>query len=259
MIQSSRNPSPFRERILARESLLGCFLTWPTAGFAELLSLAGFDFLVLDSEHGFFSIESIEAMVIAADGAGLPAIVRVPSCTAAEVGRSLDAGASGILLPRGDGCATVHGAIEMAKYPPAGKRGLGGARANRYGTVPLDRFVREANEATSVVVQIETSGALAELPQIASETGLDVLYVGPNDLTQALGVPGNYAHPSYREALARIASQAKTSGKTAGIMLGRADQIPALRELGYTFFTSSDRTLVLEAARAWRAAVRREA
>src|SRR5512141_2895191 len=97
------NQSSFRDRVLAREPLLGCFLTWPTAGVAELLALAAFDFVVLDAEHGFFSIESIEALVIAADGAAIPAIVRVPSCTAAEVGRSLDAGAAGILFPRRDG------------------------------------------------------------------------------------------------------------------------------------------------------------
>jgi 4-hydroxy-2-oxoheptanedioate aldolase len=219
---------------------------------AELLALAGFDFLVLDAEHGFFSIESIEGMVIAADGAGMPAIVRMPSCTAAEVGRSLDAGAAGILFPRGDGSATVHAAIESTKYAPEGKRGLGGVRANRYGTEPLDRYVREANETTAIVVQIETAGALAELATIAAEPGLDVLYVGPNDLTQALGVPGHYEDPRYKEALEKIARQAKTFGKTAGIMLGRADQIPALRDLGYTFFTTSDRTLFLESARAWR-------
>src|SRR5204862_1926796 len=158
------------------------------------------------------------------DGAGIPAIVRVPSCAAAEVGRSLDAGAAGILFPRGDGRATVHAAIEMAKFPPDGKRGLGGVRANRYGTQPLDRFVREANARTLMIAQIETAGALAELAEIAAEPGLDVLYVGPNDLTQALGVPGQYGDPRYREALERIARQAKTSDKTAGIMLGRADQ-----------------------------------
>src|SRR5215471_5672494 len=115
--------SSFRGGIASGQPLLGCFLTWPTEGVAELLALAGFDFLVLDAEHGFFSIESIEAMVIAAEGAGIPAIVRVPSCLAAEVGRSLDAGAAGILFPRGDGRATVHAAIESAKYPAAGKRG----------------------------------------------------------------------------------------------------------------------------------------
>jgi len=214
---------------------------------------------VIDAEHGFFSIESIEAMVVAADGAGIPAIVRVPSCVAAEVGRSLDAGAAGILFPRGDSCATVRAAIESAKYPPDGKRGLGGVRANRYGTLPLDRFVKDANERTAIVVQIETAGALADLEAIAPDPGLDVLYVGPNDLTQALGVPGRYADPRYKEALGRIARQAKTSGKTAGIMLGQSDQIPALRDLGYTFFTTSDRTLVLQSARAWRAALPRDA
>ncbi len=225
---------------------------------AELLAIAGFDFVVLDAEHGFFSIESIETMVIAADGAGIPAIVRVPSCAAAEVGRSLDAGAAGILFPRGDGRAAGHAAIESAKFPPEGKRGLGGVRANRYGTQPLDRFVKEANARTLMIAQIETAGALAELAEIAAEPGLDILYVGPNDLTQALGVPGQYGDPRYRMSLKEIAARAKASGKTSGIMLGRADQIPALRELGYSFFTTSDRTLVLESARAWRAALSRQ-
>lgn len=210
---------------------------------------------MLDSEHGFFSIESIAAMVMAADAAGLPAIVRVPSCAAAETGRSLDAGAAGVLFPRADGCPTVRGAVEAAKFPPEGKRGLGGARANRYGTMPLDRFVREANARTLVAVQIETSGALAELGLIAAEKDVDVLFVGPNDLTQALGIPGRYDDPLYQRAVERVAQTARRAGKCPGIMLGRADQIPRLSEVGYRFFTTSDRTLFLEAARAWRGAL----
>jgi 2-keto-3-deoxy-L-rhamnonate aldolase RhmA len=235
------------------EPLLGCFLTWPVSGFADLLALAGFDFVVLDSEHGFFSIESIASMVTGCDAAGLPAVVRVPSCAAAETGRSLDAGAAGILFPRADGCPTVRTAVEAAKFPPQGKRGLGGARANRYGTVTLDRFVKDANETTLVAVQIETAGALDDLEAIAAEPLVDVLYVGPNDLTQALGIPGRYEDPRYVGCLERIAGVAKKAGKSSGIMLGRADQIPPLRELGYTFFTTSDRTLVMEGARRWRA------
>ncbi len=244
-----------KDRLRANEPLLGCFLTWPTAGVAELLALAEFDFVVLDAEHGFFSIESIERMVIAADGAGIPSIVRVPSCPAAEVGRSLDAGAAGILFPRADGCAAIRAAIETVKYPPMGKRGLGGVRANRYGTASLAEFVRQANERTVVVAQIETAGALAELSDIAAEPDLDVLFVGPNDLTQALGAPGQYGDPRYREALGTIARQANAYGKAAGIMLGRADQIPELTNLGFLFFTTSDRTLMLESARGWRAAL----
>jgi 4-hydroxy-2-oxoheptanedioate aldolase len=195
-------------------------------------------------------------MMRSCDGAGLPAVVRVPSCAAAEVGRSLDAGAAGTLFPRSDGLQAVRGAVELAKFPPIGRRGLGGARANRYGTGPLDRFVVEANQATVVVVQIETGGALAEVSAIAREPQVDVLYVGPNDLTQALGIPGRYADPRYQAEVSRIAGAAKKAGKAAGIMLGRADQIAALREQGYSFFTMSDRTLLLESARSWRAALK---
>jgi 4-hydroxy-2-oxoheptanedioate aldolase len=245
----------FRARVLSGEPLLGTFLTWPVQGLPEILALARFDFVVLDSEHGFFSIESIENMVRASDGAGLPSIVRVPSCPAAEVSRSLDAGAAGVLYPRSESATMVRQGIEAAKYAPMGKRGLGGARANRYGTIPLDQFVRDANEATAVVVQIETRGALSDLDAIAALDGVDVLYVGPNDLTFALGVPGQYGHAAYQAELARIAKTAKAAGKAAGIMLARADQIPKLSEMGYSFFTMSDRTLVLESARSWRAAL----
>jgi 4-hydroxy-2-oxoheptanedioate aldolase len=248
----------FRSFALSGESLLGCFLTWPVQGLPEVLALADFDFVVLDAEHGFFSIESIESMVRACDGAGLPSVVRVPSCPAAEVGRSLDAGAAGILFPRAENASMVRLGVESARFPPLGKRGLAGVRANRYGAIPLDRFVLEANASTLVVAQIETAGALADLEAISLVDGVDVLFVGPNDLTQALGVPGKYGDPAYQRELDRIASTATSFGKTAGIMLARTDQIPALRELGYRFFTMSDRTLILESARAWRGALARE-
>jgi 4-hydroxy-2-oxoheptanedioate aldolase len=247
--------SSFRSRVLSGDALLGCFLTWPVQGLPEVLSFAKFDFVVIDAEHGFFSIESIENMVRAADGAGLPSVVRVPSCPAAEVGRSLDAGAAGILFPRGESAAQIASGLEAARFPPLGKRGLAGVRANRYGAVPLDHFVKDANASTLVIAQIETKGALAELEAIAALEGIDVLYVGPNDLTKALGIPGRYAEPAYQHELARIAAAAKKAGKTPGIMLARADQIPPLREMGYRFFTMSDRTLISESARAWRAAL----
>ena len=246
----------FRARVLSGDPLLGSFLTWPVPGLPEILALAKFDFIVLDAEHGFFSIESIENMVRASDGAQMPSIVRVPSCPAAEVGRSLDAGAAGILYPRGESAVMIRQGVEAAKYAPAGKRGLGGVRANRYGTLPLGQFVRDANASTVIVVQIETAAALAEMDAIAATDGVDVLYVGPNDLTSALGAPGEYTDPGYQRELVRIASTAKSAGKTAGIMLGRADQIPPLLEMGYRFFTMSDRTLLLDSARSWRAALR---
>lgn len=246
---------PLRGRALSGEPLLGCFLTWPVAGVVELAAIAGFDFVVVDAEHGFFSIESVAAMVLAADGAGIAAIVRAPSADSGEVGRYLDAGAAGTLLPRVDGAAAARAAIAALKFPPAGTRGLGGVRANRYATLPLGDFVRRANEETLVAVQIEREGALTDLAAIAGEPDVDVLFVGPNDLSQALGAPGDTSSEAYRAALGRVASEAARAGKAPGIMVGRREDIPALSGLGYRFFTTSDRALVLESGRRWRGAV----
>jgi 2-keto-3-deoxy-L-rhamnonate aldolase RhmA len=245
----------FRQRILSREPLLGCFLTWPTEGLAEILSLSRFDFVVLDTEHGHYNPESVERMVRAAEGAEIPVIVRVPNGLAsAEAGRALDAGACGTLFPRADGAAVVRAALDSVKYAPPGKRGLAGVRANRYGTVPFDHWVLEANDSTVVMIQIETAGALNAISAIAEERWVDVLFVGPNDLSQALGVPGHYDDPRFVAALEKVGAVARDAGKAAGIMLRAVDQVPALAELGYSVFTTSDRSLLLQSASAWRAA-----
>ena len=249
----------FRARVLAREPLLGAFVTSPSEVVVEMIAAAGFDFLVIDTEHGLFNPESVGRMVRAADAAKAPAVVRVPSCQSpADAGRALDTGAAGTLFPRADGIAAVRGAIECVKYAPAGKRGLAGVRANRYGSISFDQFVRDANASTAVIVQIETAGALNAAAEIAAEDGVDLLFIGPNDLSQSLGVPGHYEEPRYRAAVERVGAVAGDAGKAAGIMLRTRDEIPALAKLGYSVFTISDRTLLVESARAWRAAVARD-
>jgi 2-keto-3-deoxy-L-rhamnonate aldolase RhmA len=214
---------------------------------------------VIDTEHGSFNPESVGSMVRAAAGAGLPSVVRVPSCQIApDAGRALDAGADGTLFPRADSVASVRAAVECVKYAPIGKRGLAGVRANRYGTVPFDHWVLEANEATTVAIQIETAGALNAVSEIAAEKPVDLLFVGPNDLSQALGVPGRYDDPRYRAAVERVGAVAREHGKGAGIMLRSREEIPALSKLGYSVFTTSDRSLLFESAGAWRAALARD-
>ena len=244
-----------RARTRAGETLLGCFITWPVSGVIELAAIAGFDFVVIDVEHGFFSIESVAATVLAADGAGIAVIVRAPSATSEQLGRYLDAGAAGTLLPRVESVAMARTAIEALKFAPDGKRGLGGVRANRYATVPLGEFVRRSNDETLVAVQIEREGALAELAAIADEPAVDVLFVGPNDLSQALGAPGETTSKVFSREVARVASEAGRAGKAAGIMVARREEVTRLAELGYRFFTTSDRALLLEAGRRWREAV----
>jgi 4-hydroxy-2-oxoheptanedioate aldolase len=247
--------SNLRARARKGETLLGLFLTWPSAGVVELAALAGFDFVLVDAEHGFFSIESVASTIVACDAAGIAALVRPPSALSDQVGRYLDAGAAGTLLPRVEGAAMARTAVEALKFAPQGKRGLGGVRANRYATMPLAEFVSRANEETLVAVQIEREGALTDLARIADDPSVDVLFVGPNDLSQALGAPGDVSSERFRSELARVVSEAARAGKTAGIMVGNRDQLPKLSELGYRFFTTSERALVLESARKWRESV----
>jgi 2-keto-3-deoxy-L-rhamnonate aldolase RhmA len=245
-----------RARVLAKEPLLGAFLTEPSATMAEVLAQAGFDFVVLDTEHGIWDAPGVASTIRACDAAAIPAVVRVPGCqSVSEAGRALDAGAAGTLFPRADGFPAVRAAVESVKFAPVGRRGLGGVRANRYAGVPLDHWVLEANEATAIFVQIETAGALNAACEIASEKWVDLLFVGPNDLSQALGVPGHYDDPRYVAGVERVAQVAGEHGKAAGIMLRTADQIPALRQLGYTLFTTSDRSLLAQSAKAWRKAL----
>ncbi|MFY9552534.1 MAG: aldolase/citrate lyase family protein, partial [Thermoanaerobaculia bacterium] len=157
-----------------------------------------------------------------------------------------------------DGVAAVRAAVECVKFAPAGKRGLAGVRANRYGTVPFDLFVREANASTAAFVQIETAGALNAAAEIAAEADVDLLFVGPNDLAQSLGVPGHYEEPRYRAAVERVGAIAREHGKGAGIMLRSRDELPGLAKLGYSVFTTSDRSLLSESAQKWRAALARD-
>jgi len=112
-----------------------------------------------------------------------------------------------------------------------------------------------ANETTAVAIQIETAGGLNALAEIAAERAIDLLFVGPNDLSQALGVAGQYGDPRYRAAVERVGAVAGQAGKAAGIMLRQPDQIPALAAQGYRVFTTSDRTLLLQSARDWRSAL----
>ena len=126
--------------------------------------------------------------------------------------------------------------------------------ALNFGATAVDYFAKVDDELL-VVLQCEHIQAVENADAIFSVPGIDVIFVGPNDLTQALGVPGQYTDPRYKEALGKIARQAKASEKAAGIMLGKASQIPELGELGYTFFTTSDRALFLESARLWRQAL----
>ena len=162
----------------------------------QLLANAGFDFVLIDTEHGPFGIESIADLSRAARQFGMTPIVRVPDLTYAHITQPLDGGAQGIMLPRVTNAGQVRETIQIMKYPPVGRRGSVLARGHTdFKGGSVSEMMADANKESMLVVQVETQQAVDNIDEILSVEGVDVALIGPNDLSIALGVPGKLDDP----------------------------------------------------------------
>ena len=221
-----------RRRIEAGEELHCTFIDLGSPLAAEIIATAGFDWLVLDLEHGAGGRDATLATLHAVRA---PVVVRVPSAASDELGWVLDMGAAGVVVPRVEGLAAAAAAVERTRY--AGARGLhGGVRAAGFGR---DAGYRErADDERVVMIQIETRGALDEAAAIAALPGVDVLFLGPYDLGHALGLPPGPESPEMQAIAERVAAAARGAGKAAAVFLGEPGLAPRYRELGFTLIAS---------------------
>jgi 4-hydroxy-2-oxoheptanedioate aldolase len=237
-----------RARVAAGEGTLGTFVGTASPVTAEVCAAAGFDWLLLDLEHGAGGEEQVRAIIPTAAAYGVPTVVRVESDARIRIGRVLDAGAAGVMLPRLDTADQVRAAMAHLYYPPRGDRGVATYnRACRFGLDPgaLDR----ANDEVLGIVQIESAQAVTAAEEIASVEGVDVLFVGPRDLSQDLGVPGQTTAPVFVEALERVRVAAGKHGKACGLLVPDGGAAAAKLAEGWTFVTiGSDSTLLATAA-----------
>lgn len=202
---------------------------------AEAVALAGFDFCILDAEHGAVTATTALATQLAADRAGVPLLVRVPQVDAHPIMAALDTGAAGIIAPRVEDARGAADAIRLAHYPPRGSRGYGPRRASGY-LRHVDAYLDQAEESTIVIVQIETRGALDALDEILALPGLDAVLVGRNDLATELGLPRDPANPELAAITADVLSRARAAGIGAGLACGAsAPAALAARRLGASF------------------------
>lgn len=226
----------FRSRIRAGEPLIGTFADLASPLAVELVGRAGFDWAVLDLEHGESTEADLLAMLYAAATTPMTPIVRVPSAERLRVGRALDLGAPGIMLPQLASFEAVREAVSFLHYPPAGQRGVAlRTRGADMGTIGHADVARVVNERIVGVVQIESRGAVAAADDIAALDAVDVLFVGPADLTHALGVPGRFDEPAYLEAIGSVVAACARHGKAAGILIYDAAALPRHLELGFRF------------------------
>ena len=250
-------PPGLRERIHRSETLLGTFLNLGSTTATELCARAGFDWLVIDLEHGVATEADLLAHLHATGGTAATPIVRVEEGTRLRIGRALDLGAPGIMVPRVD---SVESAAEVAgylRYPPAGIRGVAlGTRGTSYGRVGHDD-VGLVNERVTGVFQVESRAAVDAAEAIAAIDGVDVLFVGPSDLSHALGVPGRVDEPVFSDAIAHVGEAAAAHGKAAGVLLWGLDDVERYAALGYRFLAlGSDAMAVANAARSTIAGLR---
>ena len=245
-----------KRRVLAGEPVYGAWLSLADAAVAELLAHAGYDFLILDQEHGPGSLETAADVMRAAEAAGCPLVVRVPWNEPVVVKRVLDAGATTVLFPFVQDAQEAAAAVAATRYPPDGIRGMAGmSRATHYGT--RADYPRHANREVGVIVQLETADALDRLDEIAAVPGVDALFVGPADLSASMGYVGQSLHPAVMDRMARAARRAAELGKPIGTLGMNAQALVQYRALGYCFVAlGADLGLLMQGSQAALQALR---
>jgi len=224
-----------KERIYNGETLLGCWLNLGSPLTSEIVGLAGFDWVLIDIEHGAGFEGDVLYQLQALEHTPAAAIVRVESYQRQRFHRVLDLGAEGIMCPRIYMPADAELAVKAIRYQPEGSRGAAKMiRAAQFGA-GFDDYYANHKKNLVCIVQVETAEILDSLDSVAAIDGVDVLFVGPTDLSLALGVYGQPDHPKFVEAVKATAEAAAEAGKAAGILLKNPDEFQRYYDFGFRF------------------------
>lgn len=227
-----------KQKFKTLKTSTGTFISLGSSIVTEIIGKAGFDFVIMDLEHGSGNEKDILGQLQALEPSTTASIVRVESHERVRISRILDLGAEGIMFPRLRTAQEAQAAINALYYPPKGSRGVAKmVRASNFGLNFDDYYANQKNNIVGVV-QIETPEILECLDEVAAIDGVDVLFVGPMDLSMALGIFGQFDHPDYMYAIKATAEATKKANKVCGVLLTNPDQLPMYYELGYRFFTS---------------------
>jgi 4-hydroxy-2-oxoheptanedioate aldolase len=229
-LENSLQLNNVKTKLKQGKTVVGSFLYIPSPKLAEFVGLCGFDFIVIDQEHGPIDIDRAEEMVRACELAGTTPLVRVGGLSSHPILQALDIGGMGVHIPSVNTADQAREAVRLCKYAPLGHRGLAGVRAAEYGLRgSLSDYCRQANQETLVIIHIEEMEAISNLDELLSVEGIDVYYLGPTDLSNSIGRPG-----SNDAGLSKIVDDAiekiVQAGKVAGIITN--DPGAARRYLG---------------------------
>ncbi|MCC5928687.1 MAG: 2-dehydro-3-deoxyglucarate aldolase [Cyclobacteriaceae bacterium] len=238
-----------KRRLLAGETLSGCWLNLGSSITAEIVGLAGFDWVLIDLEHGAGEPKDLLHQLQALAHTKASAIVRVESAARERIHRVLDLGPEGIMCPRIQNVQEARAAVQGMHYPPSGFRGVAKmVRATGFGK-NFDNYRANTKEDILGIIQIETLEALTDLEAIAGLDGVDVLFIGPADLSMALGIYGQLDHPLFIEALQKTVQAAQKAGKATGILIFDPKDFAKYQQMGIQLIAcGSDATFVANGA-----------
>ncbi len=228
----------------------GCWLNLGSSVTAEIVGLAGFDWVLIDIEHGAGGEKDVLFQLQALEHTPSAPIVRVESSDRQRIHRVLDLGAEGIMCPRINDANEAKEVVSGLHYPPEGSRGVAKmVRATGFGQ-NFSAYREEAKDNIVGIVQIETIEVLDHLDDIAALEGVDVLFIGPADLSMAMGIFGQFDHPLFKEAISSTVNAAKKAGKATGILLFNPDDYTTYHEMGIRMIAcGADATFVADGAR----------
>lgn len=243
-----------KERIRRQDVLLaGCLMDSRSGAAVEMFHALGYDLLLIDREHTLLGDETILEHIRLSRALELPCMVRLSGSDDPELGRILDQAPDGIFVPRIRNRAEVEEVLRRARHAPLGQRGMGASTcpAGQYlGWPSLREQAETANSRLVIGIQIETTEALDQLDGILSVEGIDVALVGNDDLSLSLGIPGQFAHPRYLEAVTRVIASCQKHGVLPGIACGDPARLRFWKDLGMRmFWTAADVCLMWEGAR----------
>ena len=208
----------------------------------------GFDALWIDSEHAGLTVSDIEHAATAGKVYGLESFVRVPPTDYATITRCFESGASGVMAAQVTGAEQAEEIVTWAKFHPRGRRGLNPlGHDGRFGSMPLAEFTEASNRENFVAIQIETASAVDEVDEIAAIDGVDLLFIGPSDLSQALGVTGDFTHERCIEAIDTVADACRRHGKHWGAVTPTPDYAALLIEKGCTLVSAVNEVKLIAA------------
>ncbi|CAN5314430.1 2-keto-3-deoxy-L-rhamnonate aldolase [soil metagenome] len=229
-------PSRIVKKLRENQPVLLTTLHLMDASLFELASLMGFDGIWIDMEHHSHSVETAATMMRAARVGSSDILARPAKGEFMRLGRLLEAGAQGILYPRCDNAKEAAEVVRWAKFPPLGQRGLDTGNADApYCTMPIDKYVKEANDQTFIIVQVEDPAAITHVEEMLAVPGVDGIMIGPGDFSSLAGLPGQVKHPSILAAAARVAEAARRTGKHWGIPVASVEDAAKYLEMGARF------------------------